>query len=145
VGHYGGPEVMTWTNRTALALVFSSYLIDIAPSFPTKEVRIKPGTVHPTFENQNGRMMEGSGGTSIFDLRVRNGCRQSVFRSYVFPHMDRPNLTVLTGALVTRLTFDRHERNRVTGVEFSHEAPSAASARDPKWCCRSVRSTPPRC
>ncbi|MGZ5398182.1 MAG: hypothetical protein ACXWEI_22825, partial [Mycobacterium sp.] len=24
----------------------SSYLIDIAPSFPTKEVRIKPGTVH---------------------------------------------------------------------------------------------------
>jgi uncharacterized membrane protein YkgB len=26
--------------------VFSSYLIDIAPSFPTKEVRIKPGTVH---------------------------------------------------------------------------------------------------
>jgi choline dehydrogenase len=29
-----------------------------------------------------------------------------VFRSYVFPYMDRPNLTVLTGALVTRLTFD---------------------------------------
>jgi hypothetical protein len=26
--------------------VFSSYLIDIAPSFPTKEVRKKPGTVH---------------------------------------------------------------------------------------------------
>jgi hypothetical protein len=26
-------------------LVFSSYLIDIAPFFPTKEVRIKPGTV----------------------------------------------------------------------------------------------------
>jgi hypothetical protein len=26
--------------------VFSSYLIDIAPSFPTKEVRIKPVTVH---------------------------------------------------------------------------------------------------
>jgi hypothetical protein len=25
--------------------VFSSYLIDIAPSFPTKEVRKKPGTV----------------------------------------------------------------------------------------------------
>jgi choline dehydrogenase len=32
--------------------------------------------------------------------------------------MDRPNLTVLTGALVTRLTFDH---TRVTGVEFSHE------------------------
>jgi choline dehydrogenase len=74
----------------------------------------------PTFENQNGRMMEGPGGASILDVRTRNGYRQSVFRSYVFPYMDRPNLTVLTGALVTRLTFDPFERNRVTGVEFSH-------------------------
>jgi choline dehydrogenase len=75
----------------------------------------------PTFENQNGRMMEGPGGASILDLIVRDGCRQSVFRSYVFPYMDRPNLTVLTGALVTRVTFDPYERNRVTGVEFSYD------------------------
>src|ERR1700736_3294348 len=75
----------------------------------------------PTFENQNGRMMEGDGGASIFDLRARDGCRQSVFRSYVFPYMDRPNLTVLTGALVTRVTFDQVERKRVTGVEFSYD------------------------
>lgn len=33
-----------------------------------------------------------------------------------FPHMDQPNLTVLTHALVTRLTF---EGKRATGVEFS--------------------------
>jgi choline dehydrogenase len=66
-------------------------------------------------------MMEGAGGASIFDVLARDGCRQSVFRSYVFPFMDRPNLTVLTGALVTRITFDPYERNRVTGVEFSHE------------------------
>ena len=72
----------------------------------------------PTFENQNGRMMEGAGGASILDLRVRGGRRQSIFRSYVFPYLDRPNLTVLTHALVTRLTF---EGNRVTGVEISHE------------------------
>jgi choline dehydrogenase len=72
----------------------------------------------PTFENQNGRMMEGAGGASIFDLRVRDGYRQSAFRSYVFPYMDRPNLTVLTGALVTRLTL---QRNRVIGVEFAHD------------------------
>jgi len=67
----------------------------------------------PTFENQNGSMMEGAGGSSILDLRVRDGKRQSVFRSYTFPYMDRPNLTVLTHALVTRLTF---EGKRVTGV-----------------------------
>ncbi|HXO50102.1 MAG TPA: GMC family oxidoreductase N-terminal domain-containing protein [Mycobacterium sp.] len=73
----------------------------------------------PTFENQNGKMMECDGGASISDLRARDGYRQSVFRSYVFPYMDRPNLTVLTGALVTRVTFDRYERNQVSGVEFS--------------------------
>ncbi len=39
----------------------------------------------PIFENQNGRMMESEGGASIIDLRVRDGKRQSVFRSYVFP------------------------------------------------------------
>jgi choline dehydrogenase len=68
----------------------------------------------PTFENQNGRMMEGAGGCSIVDLRVRDGKRESVFRSYTFPYMDRPNLTVLTHALVTRITF---EGKRATGVE----------------------------
>ena len=52
----------------------------------------------PTFENANGRMMEGAGGASITDVRARNGKRQSVFRSYTFPYMDRPNLTVLTCA-----------------------------------------------
>src|SRR5258707_2098397 len=39
----------------------------------------------PTFQNQNGLMMEGDGGASIMDLRVRDGMRQSVFRSYAFP------------------------------------------------------------
>jgi choline dehydrogenase len=68
----------------------------------------------PTFENQNGRMMEGAGGGAITDVRLRHGRRLSVFRSYVHPYMDRPNLTVLTGALVTRLTF---EGRRAGGVE----------------------------
>src|SRR6201987_644030 len=72
----------------------------------------------PTFENQNGRMMEGAGGSSIMDVRVRDGRRQSVFRSYTFPYVDRPNLTVLTHALVTRLVF---EGTRVTGVEVSYQ------------------------
>jgi choline dehydrogenase len=69
----------------------------------------------PAFENQNGRMMEGTAGSSIIDLRARDGYRQSVFRSYVSPLLGRPNLTVRTGALVSRLTFDH---NRATGVEF---------------------------
>jgi len=71
----------------------------------------------PTFENHNGRMMESEGGASILDLRVRDGKRLSVFRTYVFPYMDRPNLTVLTHALLTRLIV---EENRTTGVEIEY-------------------------
>jgi len=72
----------------------------------------------PIFENQNGRIMEADGGASVADMRIRDGKRQSVFRAYVFPHMDQPNLTVLPHALVTRLTF---EGDRTTGVEISYE------------------------
>ena len=72
----------------------------------------------PTFENHNGRMMEGDGGASILDLIVRDGKRQSVFHSYVFPYMDRPNLTVLTHALVTKVIV---EKKRATGVEFARD------------------------
>ena len=68
----------------------------------------------PTFDSPNGAMMEGHGGAAINDLRIRDGKRLSVFRSYTYPRMAQPNLTVLTGALVSRLTF---ENNRVTGVE----------------------------
>jgi choline dehydrogenase len=69
----------------------------------------------PTFDSNNGRLMEGDGGASILDLRVRDGKRLSVFRTYAFPYMDRPNLTVLTHALVTKLTL---EGKRATGVEI---------------------------
>src|SRR5215510_11377791 len=72
----------------------------------------------PTFESPNGRMMEGDGGAAILDLRIRDGQRLSVFRSYAFPLMDRPNLTVLTQALVTRVTF---QGKRATGVEIACE------------------------
>ncbi|OBA72172.1 oxidoreductase [Mycobacterium sp. 1554424.7] len=71
----------------------------------------------PTFENPNGRMMEGPGGAAIADIRARNGRRESVFRSYTYPLMDRPNLTVLTNALVTRVDFNA---NRATGVELRY-------------------------
>jgi choline dehydrogenase len=72
----------------------------------------------PIFEHQNGRMMEGTGGASIIDVLLRAGRRQSVFRTYTFPYMDRPNLTVLTQALVARLTFNGQ---RVSGVEVAYD------------------------
>ncbi|KZB97402.1 Oxygen-dependent choline dehydrogenase [Methylobacterium radiotolerans] len=71
----------------------------------------------PTFDNPNGRMMEGPGGAALTDMLVRGGRRVSLYRAYVHPWLDRPNLTVLTDALVRRVTFDSR---RATGVEFVH-------------------------
>lgn len=65
----------------------------------------------PTFESPNGLMMEGRGGAAINDLIIKDGKRHSIYRAYVRP---RPNLTVLTDTLVSRLLFDGQ---RVVGVE----------------------------
>lgn len=68
----------------------------------------------PVFDSPNGEMMESDGGAAIAELRIRDGKRQTVFQSYVAPLSTHRNLTILTGALVSRLLFDG---NRVTGVE----------------------------
>lgn len=68
----------------------------------------------PVFDSPNGEMMEGAGGVAIADLRVRDGRRESVFRSYAHRMMVRPNLTVLTHALVTRILL---EGKKAVGVE----------------------------
>lgn len=72
----------------------------------------------PIFDSPNGIMMEGAGGSSIIDTRIRNGKRLSVFRTYTFPYMDRPNLTVLPNALVSKVLFDG---KRASGVEVVYE------------------------
>jgi choline dehydrogenase len=72
----------------------------------------------PTFDSPNGRMMEGGGGCSIIDVMIRNARRQSAFRAYTFPYMDRPNLTVLTQSQVIKVTF---EGRRATGVDLVRE------------------------
>jgi choline dehydrogenase len=68
----------------------------------------------PTFDSPNGAMMEGDGGAAINDVRIRDGRRLSVFRSYTYPRMHQPNLTVLTDALVSKLRFDG---GKVIGIE----------------------------
>lgn len=68
----------------------------------------------PTFDSPNGAMMEGNGGAAITDLTIRDGKRQSIFRSYTYPRMAQPNLTVLTNALVSKLLFDG---DKVVGVD----------------------------
>ncbi|MBI1651402.1 GMC family oxidoreductase [Hyphomicrobium sulfonivorans] len=72
----------------------------------------------PVFDHPNGAMMEGPGGAAITDMLVRNGQRYSIYRAYVHPWLDRPNLTVLTGAIVRRVVF---EGRRATGVELTYD------------------------
>ncbi|MEE6177218.1 GMC family oxidoreductase [Mycobacterium sp. 050134] len=71
----------------------------------------------PTYQSPNGRLMEDIRGAAIIDLRSRNGKRLSVFRTYAGPYLDKPNLTVLPQALVTRVVFDG---DRASGVEVVH-------------------------
>jgi choline dehydrogenase len=81
----------------------------------------------PVFDSPNGEMMEGPGGAALADLRIRGGRRESVFRSYVHRMAGQPNLTVLTDAVVTRLSFSG---NKVTGVEaLVHGEPRRFRAR----------------
>jgi choline dehydrogenase len=71
----------------------------------------------PIYASHNGTMMEREGGASILDVRVRNGRRQSVYRSYTHPYAARPNLTILTGALVSKVII---RGRRAVGVQLVH-------------------------
>jgi choline dehydrogenase len=72
----------------------------------------------PHFADQNGELMETKGGVALCNVRRRDGRRLSVFRSYTYPYMDRPNLTVLTHALVTKVRF---KGAKAVGVEVIHD------------------------
>lgn len=70
------------------------------------------------FDDQNGAMMEGAGGAALANVCLDNGHRRSIFRSYVYPLMAQPNLTVLTGTQVLRVLLDG---KRAVGVEALYE------------------------
>ncbi|MEI5668515.1 FAD-dependent oxidoreductase [Bosea sp. CCNWLW174] len=69
----------------------------------------------PRFDHPNGAMMEGEGGVAYSDMLVREGKRHSLYRAYVRPIADRPNLTILTETNVRRILFDGR---RAAGVEI---------------------------
>ena len=69
------------------------------------------------FPDPNGAMMESDGGCAFVDETVVGDSRRSIFESYVRPLMDRPNLTVLTGAVVEWIAFQGRE---ASGVVFTY-------------------------
>ncbi len=66
---------------------------------------------HALTSDVNGYRQEGF---AAFDQSLQRGRRLSAAGAYLHPVMDRPNLTVLTNALVTRVLMDG---TRATGVE----------------------------
>lgn len=65
----------------------------------------------------NGPEQEGAGEYQVTQFRggERNGERCSAAAAYLHPHLDRPNLTVITGAQATGLIL---EGKRATGVRY---------------------------
>lgn len=57
-------------------------------------------------------------GAGLYQLTVKDGKRHSAAAAFLLPILSRPNLTVQTRALVTRLLF---EGTRAIGVEYLHK------------------------
>jgi choline dehydrogenase len=68
-------------------------------------------------------------GVSRFEVTQKNGVRWSAARAFLDPVKSRPNLHVVTGALVQRVTFDGR---RATGIAFTQggKALHAAARRE---------------
>ncbi|WP_197911651.1 GMC family oxidoreductase [Kineobactrum salinum] len=77
---------------------------------PNREAANELG--YPVVDDFESGSHEGFG---LPDLTVGGGYRSNTSRAFLRPAQDRANLTIVTGAHVTRLLF---ERKRVTGVEY---------------------------
>lgn len=72
----------------------------------------------PVFDDLNGEMMEGPGGASHTNLRIKDGLRRNLPSDYLWGALSRPNITLLTGAEVLRLETNG---TTVTGVTFTKD------------------------
>ena len=79
---------------------------------------------YPLTDDINGEQQEGFG---RMDMTVHGGRRWSAASAYLKPAMGRPNLTVVTHALASRILF---EDRRAVGVRYRHDgAEHVANAR----------------
>ena len=78
-------------------------------------------------------------GVAPLQLSTRNGLRCSAATGYLRPARSRPNLTVMSGALVTRIVF---EGKRARGVEFVRGGVTtvARATREVLVCAGAIRS-----
>ena len=91
---------------------------------------------YPLTKDVNGFQQEGF---APFDRNIKNGRRWSAAQAYLHPVMSRPNLTVQTRAMVTKVLF---EGKRAVGVEYRHGKgdPQRVYAREIVLCGGAINS-----
>jgi choline dehydrogenase len=68
---------------------------------------------HPVTKDFNGFQQEGWGS---YQMTIRDGERWSAAKAYLYPALNRPNLTCITGARTTRILI---ENGKAIGVEYA--------------------------
>ena len=68
---------------------------------------------HPVTKDFNGFQQEGWG---PYQMTIRDGQRWSAAKAYLYPALNRPNLTCLTGARTTKIVI---ENGKAIGVEYA--------------------------
>jgi choline dehydrogenase len=84
------------------------------PLFRAFFAAVRQAGYHLT-DDVNGYRQEGF---APFDRNIHRGRRLSAARAYLYPVMNRPNLTVVTRAFVTKIIF---RGSRAVGVQFGHQ------------------------
>jgi choline dehydrogenase len=94
----------------------------------------------PVLDDLNGAREVGPGGFALMNQIIREGRRQSMARSYLYPVLAQKNLTLLVQTHVDRLSFDG---NRVTGVEIgTASGPRTVQAKSEVILCSGGINTP---
>lgn len=93
----------------------------------------------PRYADINGEMMEGAGGAALLDQIIQNGRRRNMPSNFLYPVMDRPNLTVLTGALVQRVSI-RHGSAEGVVFEWQGRTHRIAARQEVVLCAGGLRS-----
>ena len=87
-------------------------------------------------DDVNGFRQEGF---ARFDRNIYRGRRLSAARAYLHPVMDRPNLEVVTGALVSRIRF---RDNRAVGVDYQRRRSARSAEAGEVILCGGAINTP---
>ena len=95
---------------------------------------------YPVLDDQNGQREEGGIGFALMNQIIRDGRRQSMARSYLYPVLSRPNVTVVVNTHVDRLAISG---TKVTGVHINRAgAQSVISANTEVILCSGGINTP---